>query len=289
MNTEEEESGLENKHSLHPEGWDGIFEALRADSDLPELVANFGVKYRLVEQLSSTAYEGDGPASDSYYIMTKMAIFFASVEAWEKITGKGSSTFSDAQLATDLRSPRWTGFFEKLSSTVSSENLKRKLASLQSGLSDDLLPLVEAVRHGFFHPRLTAASSGLAPNPELRKLLLRVVEVSRRELSQIFGVWAEETKRCAALYEGDDDDMHAAKKLSVLAGYPRTAIEQQFGSTLSEKQWGILVEEVFQEDEISVEEMISDVLQDMASFEAQYSSWEDQVAQAQAKIEGQEH
>lgn len=263
----------------YPDGWDKVFELLQEGDSLRKRVANFGVKFRLTNDLSTTAFAGDSDTSDAYYVMLKASLLYSAVEAWEKIAGKPGLASANSTLAKEIRAiPRWPQFRSALLAAVDSKKLLSKLEGFSSGSNDDLMPLLAAVRHGFFHPQLTAQNSSLSLSVDLRASLLKIIEEVRQNLAAAFSSWASDTARWFEMHsEGDDDLMREASSLPVVAGHTRKRIQQKYSRKLSESQWAMLVEEVWQEDEYSYEEWISEVMENLESYEGEYSWWQEQV------------
>jgi hypothetical protein len=252
-----------NAHS--PTGWDKIFDTLAHRPDLRVKVANFGVKYRLAQDLKSSAFEGDTAATDAYYVLLKLSILYSAIEALELIVGKGEVSICDRPTVREFReTEEWQPFLKVLDEVVSSSKLKGELDRMgREGGHDDLRPVFESVRHGFFHPGLTAQNSTLTANPKLRLFLLKVCEMGRAELDLVFSKWAGGLTHAGA--------------------YARKDIEAQFGVTFTDKQWQILLDEVEGEDEHSKKEVIEDVVTNMATYEKEYQWWQEQVDAAAAE------
>jgi len=248
-----------------PKGWDTIFDKLADRPDLRVKVANFGVKYRLAQDLRTSAFEGDSATSDSYYVMLKLSIFYSAIEALEQIIGKGAVSVCDRPTVREFKETEaWQPFLKRLDEVVDSPRLKGQLERMGiEGGHDDLRPIFESVRNGFFHPRLTAQNSTLTANSKLRLFLLRVCEMCRIELELVFFKWAN--------------------GLTQAGGYARKDIESQFGISFTDNQWQILLDEIEGEDEYSVKEIIEDVVSNMESYEQEYASWQEQVDAAVAK------
>jgi hypothetical protein len=209
-----------------PRGWSTIFQSLDGNPDLRVKVANFGVKFRLAQDLRSSAFEGDSAASDSYYVLLKVSILYSAVEALEHIVGKEVVSFPDWPTASQLRETEaWRPFLNKLEQVVDSKNLKESISNLGSDArQDDLKPLIQAIRHGFFHPGLTAENSTLTAQPKLRQLLLQTCDSISTMLDEIFGEWTQ--------------------SLNMVGAYARSDIEAFYERKLSQIQWNALREEV---------------------------------------------
>lgn len=265
---------------VYPSGWRQLFEQLEPMSSLTIPIANFGVKFRLTHELRSSAFTGDSTSSDAYYVMLKASLLYSAIEAWEGVVGKGTLAVSSSDLATELRSvPMWTGLRRKLEKSLASKKLVAKLEEFSSGQSDDLLPVIGAIRHGFFHPALTASNSSMS-NTELRKTVMRVVEGVRDSLDANFKTYVDELtdwNELCRLYEegesGDAETFGEAERLSVIAGHTRASLQQRFNIELTDRRWAILIEAVMSEDEFSQDEFNQDeivtwVASDIESFEA---------------------
>jgi hypothetical protein len=274
------ESGFENTNesrgNSYPTNWSGIFEALPERSQLPELIANFGSKFRLAGRLSSNAFEGDTDSSDAYYVMLKLSLLYSAIEAWERLVGKGTFWAEAPDVARELSANKsFLSFLFKLTSVLSSEPLRKKVDALFEGRTEDIAPLLEAIRHGFFHSKLTANNLTLGSNSKLRALLLKAYSAAFEALDSAFIDWAEKTRRWRALESvGDDDLMIEAKTLNIAAGYPRSGIELKFRIELTEYQWGIVVEELWCEGDEDVELMIEDIMRNLQGLEEAYRDWE---------------
>lgn len=269
----------------YPDGWETVFEVLQEGDSLRKRVANFGVKFRLTNDLSTTAFAGDSDTSDAYYVMLKASLLYSAVEAWEKIAGRPGVASANSTLANELRAiPRWPQFRTALLAAVDSKKLLSKLGDFSSGSNDDLMPILAAVRHGFFHPQLTAQNSSLSLSGDLRSALLKMVEEVRQNLAAAFSLWASHTERWFEMRsEGDDDLMREAASLPLVAGHTRQLIQQQYSRELSDAQWAMLVEEVWEEDEYSYEEWISEVMENLESYESEYSWWQEKLDEAAAR------
>jgi hypothetical protein len=256
--------------SHSPTGWDKIFDTLAHRPDLRVKVANFGVKYRLAQDLKSSAFEGDTAATDAYYVLLKLSILYSAIEALELIVGKGEVSICDGLTVREFReTEEWQPFLKVLDEVVSSSKLKGQLDRMgREGGHDDLRPVFESVRHGFFHPGLTAQNSTLTANPKLRLFLLKVCDMGRIELDLIFSKWAGGLTHAGA--------------------YARKDIETQFGVAFTDKQWQILLNEVEGEDERSKKEVIEDVVTNMAAYEKKYQERQEQVEAAERDLERNE-
>lgn len=260
---------------VYPSGWKQIFELLEPDSSLRTPIANFGVKFRLTHELTSSAFAGDSTSSDAYYVMLKASLLYSAIEAWELVAGKGTLAVSSSDLAGELRSnPMWTGLRRKLQDSLTSKKLLAKLDEFSSGQSDDLLPVIGAIRHGFFHPALTASNSSMS-NTQLRKTVMRVLENVRDSLDANFKKYVDELahwNELCRLYEegeaGDEETHGEAELLSVIAGHTRTSLQQRFNVELTDRRWAILIGEVMDEDEFSHDETTLEVASDIESYEA---------------------
>lgn len=260
---------------VYPSGWKQIFELLEPHSSLQIPIANFGVKFRLTHELTSSAFAGDSTSSDAYYVMLKASLLYSAIEAWELVAGKGTLAVSSSDMAAELRSvPKWTGLRRKLQESLTSKKLLAKLDEFSSGQSDDLLPVIGAIRHGFFHPALTASNSSMS-NTQLRKTVMRVVENVRDSLDANFKKYVDEVanwNELCRLYEesesGDEETYGEAELLSVIAGHTRASLQQRFNVQLTDRRWAILIAEVMSEDEFSHDETALEVASDIESYEA---------------------
>lgn len=267
----------------YPDGWETVFEVLQEGDSLRKRVANFGVKFRLTSDLSTTAFAGDSETSDAYFVMLKASLLYSAVEAWEKIAGEPGLASVNSTLANELRAiPRWPQFRTALLlAAADSKKLFSHLQDFFSGSIDDLMPVLAAVRHGFFHPELTAQNSSLSLSGDLRSSLLKIIEEVRQNLAAAFSLWASHTERWFEMRSvGDDDLMREAASLPLVAGHTRQLIQQQYSRELSDGQWAMLVEEVWQEDEYSYEEWISEVMENLESYESEYSWWQEKLDEA---------
>jgi hypothetical protein len=248
-----------------PAGWDKIFDTLADRPDLRVKVANFGVKCRLAQDLRSSAFDGDTNSTDAYYVLLKLSILYSAIEALELLVGKGEVSICDRPTVREFReTEEWQPFLKVLDEVVSSSKLKGQLDRMgREGGHDDLRPLFESVRHGFFHPGLTAQNSTLTANPKLRLFLLKVCEMGRAELDLVFSKWAGGLTHAGA--------------------YARKDIEAQFGVTFTDKQWKILLDEVEADDERSKKQVIEDVVTNMSKYEEEDQYWQDAVDAAAAK------
>lgn len=248
--------------SRWPLAWGFIFSALEDGSELKSKVANFGVKFRLVQDLKSSAFDGDTNATDSYYVLLKTSLLYSAIEALDSVIGRSEVSICDRSSVRELRStPDWQEFLAKLNDIIEKPSLKKEfdLMGLENG-HDDMRPLFEALRHGFFHPRLTAENSTLTTKPRLRQFLLKTCDFALQELDNLFYAWSYR------LTEG-------ARVSSV--------VEEEFGIKLSELQLRILLDELEDEDnEDTEEEIIADVLSRLPELEADYLYYEEEVARA---------
>jgi hypothetical protein len=266
----------------YPDGWEKVFDLLQEGDSLRQRVANFGVKFRLTNDLSTNAFAGDSDSSDAYYVMLKASLLYSAVEAWEKIAGKPGLASANSTLANEIRAiPRWPQFRTALLVAVDSKKLLSKLEDFSSGSNDDLMPVLAAVRHGFFHPQLTAQNSSLSLSGDLRSSLLRMIEEVMQNLAAAFSSWANSTALWFEMHsEGDDDLMREASSMPVVAGHTRQRIQQEYAREFSDSQWAMLVEEVWQEDEYSYEEWISEVMENFESYVSEYASWQENLDEA---------
>lgn len=256
-----------------------LFPAIPENSIIPQLVANFGSKLKLSQSLSTTTFEGGEHSSDSYYVLLKLALLYSAVEGWERLAGKGLFSVSDQELADSLASEdAWKPFCEKLFSVTTSPKLRTSLQAFYDRETSDLIPLLTAIRHAFFHPGLTAANSSLAAKPKLRQLLLQTYSRVEESLLETFGQWAIKMRSWHELESlGDDHLIETAAKLDVVAGYPRAAVELEFDLKLSEEQWRILISEVWNEDEYDVEETITEVMLHLESYVEEHKAWNERI------------
>jgi len=244
-----------------------IFPAIPENSIIRQLVSNFGSKLKLSQTLSTSSFEDGQDSSDSYYVLLKLALLYSAVEAWERLTGKGLFIVSDQELSDLLAGdPAWKHFRERLMSVTSSSKLKSSLQAFYDRETLDLIPLLAAIRHGFFHPGLTATNSTLVAKPKLRELLLRTHARVEAALLESFEDWASKMERWHDLStQGDDDLMETALELNFAAGYPRAAVESEFRTELTEQQWQDLIEQIwgysrYPEEEETIEELIADFM-----------------------------
>jgi tetratricopeptide (TPR) repeat protein len=278
-----EPSEISAKLNLHE-----IFPAIPENSIIRQLVSNFGSKLKLAQTLSSSSFEGGQDSSDSYHVLLKLALLYSAIEGWERLTGKGLFVVSDQELSELLASdPAWKHFRERLMSVTSGPKLKTSLQAFYDRETSDLIPLLTAIRHGFFHPGLTATNSTLVAKPKLRELLLRTYARVEGALIESFEGWASKMESWHDLLSaGDDELMETAIGLDLAAGYPRAAVETEFRTKLTEQQWRILISELWAEDEFDVEATITDVMSNLASFEAEYKAWNEQIANRRNDSDG---
>ena len=269
-----EPSEVSEKLQLHK-----IFPAIPENSIIRQLVSNFGSKLKLSQSLSTKSFEGGEHSSDSYYVLLKLALLYSAVEGWERLAGKGLFSVPDQHLADSLVSdPAWKHFREKLLSVTTSPRLKTSLQAFYDSESSDLVPILTAIRHAFFHPGLTATNSTLVAKPKLRELLLQTHARVEGALLKSFDDWSTKMQSWHDLSsEGDDDLMENAIELDLAAGYPRAAVEAEFRTKLTKQQWRILISELWCEYDFDVEETISDVVRNMESYVADYQWWEEKV------------
>ena len=269
-----EPSEVSEKLQLHK-----IFPAIPENSIIRQMVSNFGSKLKLSQSLSTKSFEGGEHSSDSYYVLLKLALLYSAVEGWERLAGKGLFSVPDQHLADSLVSdPAWKHFREKLLSVTTSPRLKTSLQAFYDSESSDLVPILTAIRHAFFHPGLTATNSTLVAKPKLRELLLQTHARVEGALLKSFDDWSTKMQSWHDLSsEGDDDLMENAIELDLAAGYPRAAVEAEFRTRLTKQQWRILISELWCEYDFDVEETISDVVRNMESYVADYQWWEEKV------------
>jgi len=258
-----------------------IFPAIPENSIIRQLVSNFGSKLKLSQTLSTSSFEGGHDSSDSYYVLLKLALLYSAVEAWERLTGKGLFMVSDQELSESLAGdPAWKHFWERLMSVTSSSKLKTSLQAFYDRETSDLIPLLTAIRHGFFHPGLTATNSTLVAKPKLRELLLKTHARVEGALIESFEDWASKMERWHDLStQGDDELVETALELNLAAGYPRAAVESEFHTELTEQQWRILISELWglPEYESDIEETITDVMTRLDQYEDEYKWWNEQL------------
>ena len=266
-----------------PAGWDGIFEILENEPDLRTKVANFGVKFRLFQELRSSAFEGDSATSDAYYVLLKISLQYSALEALEQIVGKRSVTVNAPDLAQLFRDTRsWSAFKERLVQTADAPKLRGRIQKLMDETStDDLRPILEAIRHGFFHPGLTAQNSTLSASADLRKYLLILCDRARQELEIAFKTWADSIRAETESGSGLDDEKQIVPQIA--GGYSRQQIEGKYKVLFTENQWRIILAEVTdKEDDDTDEQVIDDAIANLAGLEAEYAWWENEMAEAQA-------
>ncbi|SCX03441.1 hypothetical protein [Candidatus Aquiluna sp. UB-MaderosW2red] len=253
-----------------------VFPAIPENSILRQLVSNFGVKLKLAQNLSTATFEGGKESTDSYYVMLKISLLIAALEAWERLSGKGTVIVNDGDLSKSLASePSWKHFREKLISLATSPQLRGSVQRFYDGDHQNLVPLLTTIRHGFFHPGLTATNSTLISRPKLREALLDCFTRVEAHLLEAFDQWSIKMLRWHELEEiGDDDLIETAKTLGIAAGYPREAIEIEFRKHLTDNEWAILIAELWCEDEFDVEETIADVISNMASYATEHEWWD---------------
>lgn len=265
-----EPSEVSEKLQLHE-----IFPAIPENSIILRLVSNFGSKLKLSQSLSTTSFDGGEHSSDSYYVLLKLALLYSAAEGWERLIGKGQFSVSDQELAESLASdPAWKHFREKLLSVITSQGLKNSLQAFYDRQTSDLVPILTAIRHAFFHPGLTATNSTLVAKPKLRQLLLQAHARVERALLESFEEWSTKMQSWHELEtQGDDELIETALKLDLAAGYPRAAVEAEFRTKLNDDQWRVLISELWCEDDFDVEETIADVMSNLASYESEHKSW----------------
>ena len=269
-----EPSEVSEKLHLHK-----TFPAIPENSIIRQLVSNFGSKLKLSQSLSTTSFEGGEHSSDSYYVLLKLALLYSAVEGWERLIGKGQFSVLDQELARSLASdPAWKHFREKLLASITSQGLKNSLKAFYDLESFDLMPILTAIRHAFFHPGLTATNSNLVAKPKLRQLLLQIYAQVEKALLESFESWSKKMQSWHELATvGDDELIETALKLDLAAGYPRAAVETEFRTKLNDQQWRILISELWAEDEFDIEETITDVISNMDPYLAEHEWWENKV------------
>lgn len=268
-----ETAGAENAKA-YPTGWERVFEQIGPSSSLRTPIANFGVKFRLVNEFRSSAFAGDSSSSDAYYVMLKTSLLYSAIEAWQIIVGTNRMDFSSSQLASELRAnPKWTNLRRKLFGSLTSKKLLAKLDKFSAGESDDLLPVVAAIRHGFFHPELTAENSALSNN-HLRRTIMRVLEMVRDELSASFASYADEieawNKMLQLFRKGELDEEEVflkANQMSVIAGHTRDSLKHQFNQEINDKRWAMIIEYVMLESDVTPEETVIEVASHIREYE----------------------
>ena len=269
-----EPSEVSSNLNLH-----GIFPAIPENSIIRQLVSNFGSKLKLSQALSTSSFEGGEHSSDSYYVLLKLSLLYSAVEGWERLTGKGLFSVIDKDLADSLASDSaWKHFREKLLSVTSSAKLRTSLQAFYDRETSDLIPILTTIRNAFFHPGLTATNSTLVSKPKLRQLLLQTCARVESALLESFEDWSLKMQSWHDLESvGDDELMESAKTIGVAAGYPREAIQIEFRKELTDGEWAILIEELWCEDEFSVEETIADVVSNIADYASEHGWWNDKI------------
>jgi len=248
--------GARNPMGLH---W--VFDYLGEDQSLRTNVANFAVKYRLVHELKSTAFDGDSATTDSYYVLLKMSILYSAIEAVAEILDKGNFESVNRELAESLiQNEKWQPFLDRLQEVVKSPNLKQELQSLgQEGGHFNLVPLLLAVRHGFFHPRLTAQNTYLGENADLRAALLKVCETVAQDLNMAWYEWAYNRKEGARILN---------------------LVREKYGLDLSDNQLRILLDQL-DDDDYSEDEILDDVVTRIDEYEQMYLDYEQRLAEVE--------
>ena len=269
-----EPSEVSEKLQIHK-----TYPAIPENSIIRQLVSNFGSKLKLSQSLSTTSFQGGQHSSDSYYVLLKLALLCSAVEGWERLIGKGQFSVLDQELARSLASdPAWKHFREKLLASITSQGLKNSLQAFYDLESFDLMPILTAIRHAFFHPGLTATNSNLVAKPKLRQLLLQIYAQVEKALLESFESWSKKIQSWHELATvGDDELIETALKLDLAAGYPRAAVETEFRTKLNDQQWRILISELLAEDEFEIEETITDVISNMDSYLAEHEGWENKI------------
>lgn len=244
----------------NPAGLHWVFDYLGEDQSLRTNVANFAVKYRLVHELKSTAFDGESATTDSYYVLLKISILYSAIEAVAEILGEGNFKSVNRELAESLiQNEKWTPFVDRLQEVVKSPNLKQELQSLgQASGHFNLVPLLQAVRHGFFHPRLTAQNSYLAADATLRAALLKVCETVAQDLNMAWYEWAYNRKEGARILK---------------------LVREKYGVDLSDNQLRILLDQL-DDDDYSEDEILDDVVKHIDEYEQEYLDWEQELAKA---------
>jgi hypothetical protein len=153
----------------------------------------FGSRYLLFHELSSAAFNGESAKSDSYYILLKISLAYSAIEAVEKLLGQEQLSLKDSDLAAVIQSLGTKTFEAHLNQAISSPSLKQSLtAFFEDGAPSELRPIVTAIRHGFFHPKLSATGLGLRSNLALREALLGLIGVIDGQLEESFAKWSSE-------------------------------------------------------------------------------------------------
>lgn len=134
----------------------------------------FAARFSMARGLPDFEFDGLGKAaSASYHISLRIGLAYSALESLERaINCPNQIQIRSEQISESFRSDLFCQFFETLRTKGDVQDGERKkLNNFLSGQSDDLRPIVYAIRNLMFHGSLTAYGLGLASSIKRRKIL----------------------------------------------------------------------------------------------------------------------
>ena len=176
-----------------PSGWRAFWEHTCEDQRTVKLASLFGSRYSLFSELKSSAFDSAPDKADSYYILLKIALAYSAYEAFTNLSGSRKFEIRDLVLAHQIRVNGSAKFSHSLSSAIENKKLKARLDSFFLDEADsDLTPVITAIRHGFFHPAMSASGLGLVQSKRFRAVLLMLVVALDNHIQLHFAEWSEQ-------------------------------------------------------------------------------------------------
>jgi hypothetical protein len=134
----------------------------------------FAARFSMARGLPDFDFDGLGrAASASYHIALRIGLAYSALESLEKaINCRNQIEIESEQISAAFRSDLFKQFFETLLHQGDVQDGERKkLNNFLTKKSEDLRPIVYAIRNSMFHGSLTAHGLGLASSIKRRKIL----------------------------------------------------------------------------------------------------------------------
>ena len=161
--------------SLRPSSWREYQAKIVREGRVPHPKLNvFAARFSMARGLPDFEFDGLGnAASASYHLALIIGLAYSALESLEKaINCRDQIEIQSEQISESFRSDLFKQFFETLRTKGDIQDGERKkLNNFLSGQSDDLRPIVYAIRNLMFHGSLTAHGLGLASSIKRRQIL----------------------------------------------------------------------------------------------------------------------
>jgi hypothetical protein len=172
----------------YPSGW----AAYRSTVGRPnQAEATFATRFRLVASFRETTFVGLRAQTAAAYSAGQRAVLVVSAaEALTRLSGTPRSV-EVPELAERCRPHSMV--LSRLTVTGLDSAVRRKITALREHRSDDVWPVVCAVRHLHAHGRLTAQGAGLTTKSSV-SLIHDLIDASITSLDEDFSAWAASRK-----------------------------------------------------------------------------------------------